>query len=401
MPIRHDDAHTPAPIALIGGQILDTEAGELSGPSTIVLRDGRIDEVLPGAPSAPAGTEAVDAHGRVVLPGLIDSHVHATQSGTHSEIHDWDSSYHVARSARELERMLQRGFTTVRDMGGAETGLARAVDEGLFTGPRLLAGGPIFSPTGGHGLTRTIDGEDQVRRELRAQFRDGADHIKLTVSGGVIAKMRIEALGFSEAELIAAVDEARLAKRYIGAHAYTAEAVNRALRLGVRTIEHGTYLDDESIRLLTELDDVHVVPTLVALWGMLQGESRGTISDDARESVEELFEVGLETLKAADAAGVSIGYGTDLHGDGQRLQLEEIRLRARVQSPEAILRSLTVTGAEIACRADRIGRVLPGYDADLLVVDADPRADLDAIADAARKRMVITAGEIAHAPNLA
>jgi len=394
MPISSDSPRPAAPIALVGARVLDTDANVLGGPAVVVLRDGLIDEVREGAASAPAGTDAVDVTGRVLMPGLIDAHVHVTQAGTHAEIHDWDSSYHVARSAQEMEHMLRRGFTTVRDMGGAETGLARAVEERLFTGPRLLAGGPIFSPTGGHGLTHTVDGEVELRKALRSQFRDGADHIKLTVSGGVIAKMRIEALGFSEQELRAAVDEARLAKRYIGAHAYTAEAVNRALSLGVRTIEHGTYLDDESIRLLTELEDVHLVPTLVALWGMLQGESRGTIGEDARQSVQDLFEVGLETLKTADSAGVSIGFGTDLHGSGQRLQLEEIRIRARVQTPEAILRSLTISGADIVRRADRIGRVVPGYDADLLLVDTDPRVDLDAIADATRSRLVVTAGEI-------
>lgn len=391
MPLRNIDGQLARPLALVGGRVYDPLSETLSPPSTVVLRDGVISEVRAGAGS-PAGVESIDVSGSTVLPGLIDAHAHPTQAASHAELLDWDGSYHAMRSAVELERMLRRGFTTVRDMGGAENGLARAVSERLLTSPRLLAGGPIFAPTGGHALTRTIDGEVEIRRALREQFRDGADHIKLTVSGGVISKMRIESLGFSETELRAAVDEARLAKRYVAAHAYTAEAVNRALECGVRTIEHGTHIDDESIRLLTELSDVHLVPTLVTYWSSLR--SPNSFTEEQRRAVTELLEVGTEALARADAAGVSIGYGTDLHGSSHELQLEEIRLRARVQRPEAILRSLTIAGANIICRAEHLGQVREGYLADLLIVDTDPRADIDAVADPSRKRLVISAGEL-------
>ena len=161
-----------------------------------------------------------------------------------------------------------------------------------------------------------------------------------------------------------AVDEARLAKLYIAAHAYTAEAVNRALECGVRTIEHGTHIDDESIWLLTELPDVHPVPTLVTYWSSLQ--SPNSFTNEQRRAVTELLELGTEALARADAAGVSLGYGTDLHGSGHELQLEEIRLRARVQRPEAILRSLTLAGARIVGLAEQLGQVREGYLACLL-----------------------------------
>lgn len=393
MPLRNIDERDTLPLALVGGRVYDPWDETLSAPSTIVLRDGVIAEVRDGL-SVPAGTERIDIDGRVVLPGLIDAHAHPTQAGSHADLVDWDGSYHAMRAAAELERMLRRGFTTVRDMGGAENGLARAVREQLLTAPRLLAGGPIFAPTGGHALTRTIDGEVEIRKALREQFRDGADHIKLTVSGGVISKMRIESLGFSEAELCAAVDEARLAHRYVAAHAYTAEAVNRALECGVRTIEHGTHIDDESIRLLTELGDVHLVPTLVTFWSSLH--SPNSFTSEQRRAVTELLELGLEAVARADAAGVSIGYGTDLHGVGHEWQLEEIRLRARVQRPEAILRSLTVVGAKIVGLSAHVGLIREGYAADLIVIDADPRTDLDALAEPSRSRLVISAGEVVH-----
>ncbi|WP_449276787.1 amidohydrolase family protein [Leucobacter sp. GX24907] len=389
MPVRTIDEHRPQPVALVGGRVLDTEREQLGSPVTIVVRDGRIAEIRPGA-DLPAGVREIEIGGRVVMPGLVDAHAHPTQTAAHAQLLDWDASYLATRTSVELERMLRRGFTTVRDMGGAENGFGRAVRERLITAPRLLTGGPIFAPTGGHALTRTIDGEVEIRRALREQFRDGADHIKLTVSGGVISKMRIEALGFSREELLVAVEEARLAKRYIAAHAYTAEAVNRALECGIRTIEHGTHIDDESLRLLTELEDVHLVPTLATYWASLEGSA---LEPGQRIAVADLFERGLDALQRADAAGVSIGYGTDLHGAGLAHQLEEVRLRARVQTPEAILRSLTVSGAAIVGLGEEIGRVREGYAADLLVLDADPRADLDVLADAGRRRLVITDGQ--------
>lgn len=393
MAVRTDPGGSrPAVVVLRRAQILDLSRGELGAPRTIVARDGVISEISDSTRSIPDALE-IDVAGLTILPGLIDSHAHVTQaSGDFNEILSWSPNYRTARTAQVMHQMLLRGFTLVRDMGGADTGLARAVDERLITGPRLKAGGPIFAPTGGHVLTKVCDGEVELRRALRAEFRDGADHAKLTLSGGVVSKMRLEALGFSDAEVIAAVDEARLAHRYVAAHVYTAEAVSRALRLGVRTIEHGNLLDDECVELFHERDAFYV-PTLATYWAILSGATGHGLDPSKKAAVEDIFERGLESLAKASAAGVRIGYGTDLHGEGLPFQLEEFRLRARVQEPIDILRSATLVGAEIVGETGRAGVVAEGSFADLIAVDGDPVADIGVLADGRSLKLILSDGD--------
>ncbi|WP_415854535.1 amidohydrolase family protein [Sinomonas sp. G460-2] len=390
-------AKTPAALVLRDARILDPVTGDVGTPRTIVTRGGRIDEISASTRTVPDSAE-ISLAGLTVLPGLIDAHVHVTQaSGDFAEILSWTPSYHAARSALVMHEMLLRGFTMVRDMGGADMGLARAVEERLVTGPRLKAGGPIFAPTGGHALTRVCDGEVELRRALRAEFRDGADHAKLTLSGGVVSKMRIEALAFSDAEVLAAVDEAHLAHRYIAAHVYTAEAVSRALRLGVRTVEHGNLLDDECLELFRETG-AYYVPTLATYWAILSGRTGHGLDASKRAAVEDIFERGLESVSRAAAAGVKIGYGTDLHGEGLAIQLEEFALRARVQEPLDVIRSATLVGAEIVGEEGRAGVIREGARADLIAVDGDPLADMGVLAGGDSLRLIVADGDVVRAP---
>ncbi|WP_120521165.1 metal-dependent hydrolase family protein [Arthrobacter celericrescens] len=393
MPVRTDPGQSRSQsVVLRNARILDVESGELGAPRTVVARDGRIAEISESSRTVADAVE-IDLGGLTVLPGLIDAHAHVTQaSGDFNEILSWTPSYHAARTARVMHQMLLRGFTLVRDMGGADTGLSRAVEERLVTGPRLKAGGPIFAPTGGHVLTKVCDGEVDLRRALRAEFRDGADHAKLTLSGGVVSKMRLEALGFSDAEVVAAVDEARLAHRYIAAHVYTAEAVSRALRLGVRTIEHGNLLDGECIDLFLEKGAFYV-PTLATYWAILSGASGHGLDPVKKAAVEEIFERGIESLAKASAAGVRIGYGTDLHGAGLAHQLEEFRLRARVQTPLEVLRSATLVGADIVGEGGKAGVVAEGGYADLIAVEGDPLADIGVLADGRSLKLILSDGD--------
>ncbi|MFF2507504.1 amidohydrolase family protein [Streptomyces sp. NPDC058067] len=370
--------------------VLDPRAGELLPDRCVVIEDGVIAEVG-DAEARARDAVTIDLRGRVLMPGLIDSHVHTTQaSADFAELRSWSPYYAAARVSRLLREMLMRGFTTVRDMGGADHGLARAVEEGLFDGPRVLFGGPIIAPTGGHGLTRICDGETELRRAIREQMAVGAHHVKLTLSGGIISTMSVDALGYSEDEIRAAVDEANLAKRYVAGHAYTAEAVNRALRCGVRTIEHGNLIDESSIELF-QRHDAFYVPTLATYAALAGGES-GSLSEQSRRKLLDVTDAGLHALELADRAGLRIGYGTDLHGAFHDRQLTEFSLRAQVQKPADVVRSATVTGAEIAGLVGRAGEIVPGSFADLLVVDGNPLQDIGVLTDPNRRLLLIMRG---------
>lgn len=371
--------------------VLDVRRGLLVEDQEVAVRNGRIAEL--GSAVRRTG-QLIDLHGRVLMPGLIDSHVHVTQgSESFVELKSWPASYTAFRSAQTLHDMLLRGFTTVRDLGGAEAGLARALREGLIEGPRLLFGGPILAPTGGHVLTRTCDGAVELRRAIREQMAQGAHHIKLTLSGGVVSSMALDALAYSEEEIRAAVEEAGFGHGYVAGHAYSAASVNRALRYGVRTIEHGNLIDHESVELFGE-HDAFLVPTL-ATFDALRRSGAEHLTAEGRGKLDNILELGLQALELADRAGVAIGYGTDLHGALHAHQLDEFTLRAEVQKSADILRSATVVGAEIAGLGGELGEIRDGAFADLLVVDGNPLEDIAVLTQPDQKlRLIMQGGRI-------
>lgn len=375
----------------LNATVLDVRAGRLIEEQSVAIRDGRIAEISSGVLRA---DRTIDLRGRILMPGLIDSHVHATQaSESFAELTSWPASYATVRSTHILRDMLLRGFTTVRDMGGADAGLARAVREGLIEAPRLFFGGPILAPTGGHVLTRICDGPTELRRAIREQMAQGAHHIKLTLSGGVVSTMALDALAYSEEEIRLAVQEAGFGKGYVAGHAYTAEAVNRALRCGVRTIEHGNLIDEESIELFLTRG-AYLVPTLATFHALTQSGA-AHLSDESKRKLDNILEAGLRALELADRSGVAIGYGTDLHGALHSHQLDEFTLRAEVQKPADIIRSATVVGAEIVGLPGEIGEVREGAWADLLVVDGNPLDDISSLTDPDRRlRLIMRGGQI-------
>lgn len=242
----------PEPLLLTGATLVDLETGERTTDRRVLLSSGEIEAVGGAEVTTPPGARTVDVAGRTVLPGLIDAHVHATAATADlSAQAEWSPAYVTAHATRLLGAMLDRGFTTVRDVGGADYGLAAAVDEGLIRGPRLFFGGKALSQTGGHGdgrgpgrtvldphvccpaLSTVVDGEPEVRRAAREQLRTGAHHVKIMLSGGVASPTdRVDSTQFSDNEIRAVVEEAEAANRYVTGHAYTARAVNRGLRLG-------------------------------------------------------------------------------------------------------------------------------------------------------------------------
>jgi imidazolonepropionase-like amidohydrolase len=395
--------------------VLDTERGELHGDQAVLVVDDRIAEVGTVTEVRSANPDrVVDARGRTLLPGLIDAHVHVyVQSMNLTLLESWLPSYLVPKAAKALGEMLQRGFTTVRDVGGADFALAQAIEEGLVVGPRLVHGGPALSQTGGHGdfrsrgsfdahgclrcptIFRLADGPDEVRRVARDVLRGGAHHLKLMLSGGVLSPTdSISSVQYTSEEIAVAVREASAAGKYVTGHTFLADAINSALRQGVRCIEHGNFIDDTSVDLFNDYG-AFLVPTLTILRAIDENGPGMGLSEEVLRKSAEVFDAGLTALERAQRGGVNIVYGTDLLGDLQTRQLEEFTLRAEVQPLPDLIRSATATPARLLGMAGDIGVIAPGAYADLLIVDGDPLTDISVLTKPERYlNLVMKAGTV-------
>jgi imidazolonepropionase-like amidohydrolase len=374
--------------------LLDPEAGELHRARSVLTRDGVVAEV--GGPEIRAlDARVVDLRGRTLMPGLIDAHVHVNAfTADIAAIEESSPAYVTARASRLLHDMLHRGFTTVRDVAGADYGIAAAVEEGWLEGPQIVHGGKALSQTGGHGdhrprgrnthdpchclptLSRICDGVDQVRAASRDEIRRGARHIKLMLSGGVASPTdRIESVQFSRDEIRAAVEEAKAAGIYVTGHAYTAGAVTRALECGIRCIEHGNLMDERSVELLVQ-NDAFYVPTLATYSALAERGRDSGLPEESYRKLAAVLDGGRHALEVAHRAGATIVYGTDLLGAMQDGQLSEFSLRSEVQPAAAILRAATITAARLLGQQGRLGVISPGARADMLVVDGNPLEDI-------------------------
>jgi len=395
-------------------RVLDVEAGTYLEDHDVLAVDGRVAELGRGVTTG-GDVDVLEAAGSVVIPGLIDGHVHVTAATADlATLPAWPPSYVAAHTAQIMGDMLRRGFTTVRDASGADFGVARAQAEGLIAGPRVLFCGKALSQTGGHGdnrsagqqvrddhpccagLGRVVDGVDAVRAAARDELRRGAHHVKVMASGGVASPTdRIDSTQFSMDELRAVVEEATAANRYVAAHAYTARAVNRALEAGVRSIEHGNLLDDDSVKLLMA-NDAFLVPTLVTYWALKEEGMEYGLPRSSWEKVDAVLGAGLEALERASRAGVRIVYGSDLLGGMHRHQAQEFRIRGDVQPALDVLRSATTIAAELLDLVGEVGVIAPGARADLLLLDGDPLEDVGVLADPAQHvRCVFQGGRVA------
>jgi imidazolonepropionase-like amidohydrolase len=383
------------------------------GAATYREGDLQVDDGIIAEAGSPLPPDArrTDLAGAYVLPGLIDSHVHIMAStADFAELARWPVTYNAHHTARLLGQMLDRGFTTVRDMAGGDYGTWRALEEGLIRGPRLFYAGRALSQTGGHGDHRgpgehlldthpgasessvIVDGVDQVRRAARDELRRGAHHIKVMAGGGVASPTdRIDSTQFSVAELEAAVDEARAANRYVAAHAYTPESIARSLRAGVRTIEHGNLLDAATAELF---QDAYLVMNLVTYWA-LQTEGREFgLPEASFRKIGEVLDGGMRALELAHASGIKVGYGTDLLGGMHRHQSQEFVIRSEIQAPIDIIRSATTVGAEIVGMSGKLGTLEPGAFADFVALSRDPLDDIGALADATAIRYIVKNGRV-------
>ncbi len=360
------------------------------------------------------GAEVVDLRGLTLMPGLIDCHVHvlAVTADLAAQA-EWSPHYVAARASRVLRGMLDRGFTTVRDAAGADHGIAAAVEEGYFEGPRVIFGGKALSQTGGHGdvrgpgrvaydphwccatLSTICDGVPEVRRAAREQIRRGAHHVKLMLSGGVASPTdRVDSTQFSREEIRAAVEEAEAANRYVAGHAYTSRAINRGLECGVRSIEHGNLMDESSIPLFLERGAFYV-PTLTTYAALAEVGREHGLPEPSWRKVFDVLDSGLHALELAHRAGVKIAYGTDLLGGMHRYQLNEFRIRRQVQSAADVVRAATTTAAELLGLEGRLGVVEAGACADLLAVEGNPLEEVEVLADPERYlRLVVQRGRV-------
>ena len=387
-------------------RLLEPDHGEVRDGYEVLVEGELIREVREGEIRSQSA-DVIDGGGRVLMPGLIDSHVHAMLSEVNIRaLESVPLTLATARAAGLLRGMLDRGFTTVRDTGGADWGLKEAVDKDIIAGPRLFIAGQAIGPTGGHSDPRrrtdyslglrchccnamafsmnVSDGVSEVRKSAREQMRQGADQVKIMMSGGVASPYDpLDSLQFSLPEVAAAVEEAAAFGRYVCAHAYTPEAITRAAHAGVRTIEHGNLIDDASATLMAE-KGMFLIANLVTYYAMRERAAEYGMSGDMLEKNERVIDGGLRSLEICKRAGVPVAFGTDLLGQLQVEQSREFLLRSEVVSPIEIIRSATTIGAQVVRQEGRLGTVRAGAYADLLLVDGDPLRDLNLFQESGR-----------------
>ena len=385
-----------AMILFRNASLLDPTTGEVAGGTSVLVEGDRIREVS-SRPIQANGATTIDVGGRTLMPGLIDCHVHVFLSEVNIRyLEAVPLTLMTARAAPLMRAMLDRGFTTVRDTGGADWGIRDGVAQGLLPGPRLFVAGRAIGQTSGHSDPRRrtdtgptcptcnamvftlalADGPTEVRKAVREQLRQGADHVKIMVSGGVASPYDpLDSMQYTLDEIRAAVEEAAAFKRYVCAHAYPAEAIARAVECGVRVIEHGNLIDAPTAKLMADRG-AFLVPTLVAYDGISRRGAQFGMGAESLEKNKVVLEAGLRSLELARQAGVRMAYGSDLLGQLQVDQSREFLLRREVLSPREILHSATIVGAELLGRAGELGVVAPGALADLLVVDGNPLVDL-------------------------
>jgi imidazolonepropionase-like amidohydrolase len=392
-------------LSIINAAVFDGMSDALTeGP--VHVADGRIAAV--GGPDQPAD-RVIDARGGTVLPGLIDAHCHAY--GIDLDMLALESrplSYVALAASRRLAAALARGFTTVRDPAGGDAGLARAIAEGLIPAPRYLWTGPGLSQTGGHGDARAadsevcgcaahtvevVDGVDPLRRAVRDRFRRGAHAIKIMASGGVVSLTDpIRVPQYSAEEIRAVTAEAARRGSYVAAHAYSPEAIMHAVDNGVRSIEHGNLLDAPTARAMAAAG-AYLVPTLAAYDAMDRRGAELGMAAVSRRKNQEVLDAGRHAVELARAAGVPVGFGTDLMGPLEDEQLNGLRLQVELDGVLTALRSATSVNAGLIGRPD-LGRVQVGCVADLLVVGGNPVENPSALWSAGQPRTVIQGGTV-------
>ncbi|MFD1495242.1 metal-dependent hydrolase family protein [Streptosporangium lutulentum] len=398
-----------------GAVVIDGSGSDPVRGQAVEVDEGRIVRVG-GTP--PAGAEVVECDGLTLTPGLIDAHVHLGLSS------DINASLRRELSVAELAadmfancaQTLEAGFTTVRDVGGIDGGLAAVVAQGKVRGPRILQCGPIQCQTGGHGyfaadweptadwhdhhipglrsMALLSDGPDEMRKNVRESFRRGAEFIKLCVTGGVVSKHdKLTDTQFTVEEIAVAVQEAAARGTYVTVHAHNNQGIRNAVKAGALCVEHGSEIDEETAALMAANGVAHV-PTLAVVHALAENAAASGVPASISERLGIAMQGQADGLLASRAAGVRVGLGSDLIGPDQSGRGYELVLRSKIENPMAALVSATSVNAGILGIGDQVGSVQEGKRADLVAFAGNPLDDPSIFADRSRVALVVQNGAI-------
>jgi len=407
-------------IVITNARIFDGESADCAEGMNVLVADGTIHEIS-SKPLTAKDAITIDAGGRTLMPGLIDAHVHAFASDVAvAKVEAFGEAYRTAHAVHMLRHALHCGFTTVRDAGGGNYGLHRAIADKLIEAPRYLYSGRALSMTGGHGDMRTVneapryqslcacsagslfnsfglvaDGVDECIKAAREELRQGAHCIKIMGSGGVASPTDpIWMNQYTEAEIRAIVNECIERRAYVAAHCHPASAIKRCAEFGVRSIEHGTLIDDDAAKAVVR-HGAFIVPTMVIIDALVENGLQLGLLPQMQEKANLAWQQALSGLDIMRKAGVKVCYGTDLLGSLYTRQCREFTLRRDVFSPVELMRQATSIPAEMMMMKGQIGCVAPGAHADLILVDGDPLKDISLLAaDGAKLRVILRAGEV-------
>ncbi|MCX7125604.1 MAG: amidohydrolase family protein [Gammaproteobacteria bacterium] len=370
--------------------------GLLSGYK-ILIENNIVLEVTNKDISTDNDTTVIDVSGKIVMPGLIDAHVHVTSPSLNLMTDKYSESFMAIQASINLEKILQRGFTSIRDAGGELHGVAEAVKQGMIKSPRLFYSGRALSQTGGHGdfryacspympcgcchsgsiVSRIADGITEVRKAVRDELRKGATQIKIMASGGVTSPSdSVWDLQYSEEELKVIVEEAAAKQTYVMAHVFSPEGIARCVKAGIRSIEHGFLLDDASAKLMAT-HDVFLVPTFAIVDFFDKNAKTLGIPQTNIDKLNAVKEASNDAFKHAKKRGVKIGFGSDVFGEALDTQSNEFLLRASRESNGDVIRSATEINAELMQQKGKLGVIAPGAYADIIAVNGNPLENIN------------------------
>jgi imidazolonepropionase-like amidohydrolase len=398
-------------------RIFDGFSDQCADGMSVLVEGGLIREVSAKSIKA-SSARIINVKGRTLMPGLIDLHIHAYASDVNVQRIDLAGDpYRTAHAGRMLGHALDCGFTTVRDIAGGDWSLAQAIEDKLIRAPRFFYVGKALSMTGGHGDFRQMnegrhthgycscgntnalcvvaDGVDECVKCVREELRRGAHCIKIMASGGVASPADpIWCNQYSEEETRAIVRECLERRTYVSAHCHPANSIRRSIEFGVRCIEHGTLIDDETAKFAAERG-AYVVPTLAIISALIERGTKIGLPPLSQAKVELVGKQAISGLDSMRRAGVKVAFGSDLMGETYTQQCQEFKLRSEVYTPIEILRQATSMAAEVLMQDEKLGCIRSGAHADIIVVDGDPTRDISLLVEDGRKlSLIMRAGEL-------